>query len=389
MSSQSRIRVAVVFGGRSSEHAISCVTAGSVLDALRNSADADRFEVLPIGIAADGRWVLADTRAEGGTLAIAGGQLPQIGAEGSGERVNLVTMAGDPTARELTVHEPGAVPKSLGEVDVVLPLLHGPYGEDGTLQGLLELAGIPYVGSGVLASAVGMDKEFMKKLLVGSGFLVGPYEVVRPRDWATDAGREAVRLAVAELGYPVFVKPARAGSSMGISKVAGPEGLDTAIEEARRHDPKVIVEAAVAGREIECGVLEGQTPLDGPEASLPGELRVRGGHDFYDFEAKYLDGSTDIDIPARLTAEEIEDVRSQAVGVFEALGCEGLARVDFFFRESEDGGPGTFLVNEINTMPGFTPTSMFPQMWAASGLDYPALIVRLIESALRRPTGLR
>jgi len=389
MSSQSRIRVAVVFGGRSSEHAISCVTAGSVLEALQNSPDADRYEVVPIGIAADGRWVLADARAENGTLAIASGQLPQIGAEGSGERANLVTMAGDPTARELTVHEPGAVPKSLGEVDVVLPLLHGPYGEDGTLQGLLELAGVPYVGSGVLASAVGMDKEFMKRLLVGAGFLVGPYEVVRPRDWATDTGREAVRVAVAELGYPVFVKPARAGSSMGISKVAGPEGLDAAIEEARRHDPKVIVEAAVAGREIECGVLEGATPLDGPEASLPGELSVHGGHDFYDFEAKYLDGSTDIDIPARLTADEIEDVRAQAVGVFEALGCEGLARVDFFFQASEDGGPGTFIVNEINTMPGFTPTSMFPQMWAASGLDYPALIARLIDSALRRPVGLR
>jgi D-alanine-D-alanine ligase len=389
MSSQSRIRVAVVFGGRSSEHAISCVTAGSVLDALQNSADADRFEVLPIGIAADGRWVLADTRAEEGTLAITGGRLPQIGAEGSGERANLVTMAGDPTARELTVHEPGAIPKSLGEVDVVLPLLHGPYGEDGTLQGLLELAGIPYVGSGVLASAVGMDKEFMKKLLVAAGFLVGPYEVVRPRDWATETGREAVRLAVAELGYPVFVKPARAGSSMGISKVSAPEQLDAAVEEARRHDPKVIIEAAVAGREIECGVLEGVDPLDGPEASLPGELSVRGAHDFYDFDAKYLDGSTDIDIPARLSAEEIEDVRSQAVGVFEALGCEGLARVDFFFQESVDGGPGTFVVNEINTMPGFTPTSMFPQMWAASGLPYPALIARLIESALRRPTGLR
>ena len=389
MSSQSRIRVAVVFGGRSSEHAISCVTAGSVLDALQNSPDADRFEVLPIGIAADGRWVLADARAEDGTLAITAGRLPQIGAEGSGERSNLVTMAGDPTARELTVHEPGAIPKSLGEVDVVLPLLHGPYGEDGTLQGLLELAGIPYVGSGVLASAVGMDKEFMKKLLVAAGFLVGPYEVVRPRDWATETGREAVRLAVAELGYPVFVKPARAGSSMGISKVSAPEQLDAAVEEARRHDPKVIVEAAVAGREIECGVLEGVDPLDGPEASLPGELSVRGAHDFYDFDAKYLDGSTDIDIPARLSAEEIEDVRSQAVGVFEALGCEGLARVDFFFQESTDGGPGTFVVNEINTMPGFTPTSMFPQMWQAAGLSYPELIARLIDTALRRPDGLR
>jgi D-alanine-D-alanine ligase len=389
MNSQSRIRVAVVFGGRSSEHAISCVTAGSVLDALQNSPDADRYEVIPIGIATDGRWVLADTRSKEDSLAIASGRLPQIGAEGSGERANLVTMAGDPTARELTVHEPGTVPKSLGEVDVVLPLLHGPYGEDGTLQGLLELAGVPYVGSGVLASAAGMDKEFMKRLLISAGFAVGPYEVVRPRDWATEDGREAVRQAVAELGYPVFVKPARAGSSMGISKVSAPERLDAAIDEARRHDPKVVVEAAIVGREIECGVLEGATALDGPEASLPAELSVRGGHDFYDFEAKYLDGSTDVDIPAKLSPEELADVREQAVGVFDALGCEGLARVDFFLVESEDGGAGTFIVNELNTMPGFTPTSMFPQMWAASGLSYPALIARLIDSALRRPVGLR
>ncbi len=389
MSSQSRIRVAVVFGGRSSEHAISCVTAGSVLEALQSGPDPDRYEVIPIGIAADGRWVLADAQSESGTLAITDGRLPQIGAEGSGERANLVTMAGDPTARELTVHEPGAVPKSLGEVDVVLPLLHGPYGEDGTLQGLLELAGVPYVGSGVLASAAGMDKEFMKRLLTSAGFAVGPYEVVRPRDWATPDGREAVRLAVAELGFPVFVKPARAGSSMGITKVSAPEQLDAAIDEARRHDPKVIVEAAIVGREIECGVLEGVSPLDGPEASLPAELSVRGGHEFYDFEAKYLDGSTDVEIPARLSPEELEDVQAQAVGVFDALGCEGLARVDFFLVASADGGPGTFVVNEINTMPGFTPTSMFPQMWQRSGLGYPELIARLIDSALRRPVGLR
>jgi D-alanine-D-alanine ligase len=390
MSDQKRIRVAVVFGGRSSEHAISCVTAGSVLDALRNGPEADRFEILPIGIAADGRWVLAEAAdGSGPRLAITDGKLPEIGLPASSERANLVTMAGDPTARELTVHEPGAVPKSLGEVDVVLPLLHGPYGEDGTLQGLLELSGIPYVGSGVLASAVSMDKEFMKRLLAQAGFEVGPYEVVRPRDWAAEDGRAAVRLAVEELGYPVFVKPARAGSSMGITKVDRPEDLDQAIDAARKHDPKVLVEAAIVGREIECGVLEGQDPLGPAEASMPAELRVTGEHAFYDFEAKYLDGTTEVDIPARLSPEEIADIREQAVGVFETLGCEGLARVDFFFQESADGGPGRFVVNEINTMPGFTPTSMFPQMWQAAGLSYPALIARLIESALRRPSGLR
>jgi len=390
MSDQKRIRVAVVFGGRSSEHAISCVTAGSVLDALRNGPDPQRYEILPIGIAADGRWVLADLPDGGGlNLAIADGRLPEIGQPASAERANLVTMAGDPTARELTVHEPGAVPKSLGEVDVVLPLLHGPYGEDGTLQGLLELAGIPYVGSGVLASAVSMDKEFMKRLLAQAGFEVGPYEVVRPRDWATEEGRSAVRLAVEELGYPVFVKPARAGSSMGITKVDRPEDLGQAVEVARRHDPKVLVEAAIAGREIECGVLEATDPLAPAEASMPAELRVTGEHAFYDFEAKYLDGTTEVDIPARLSEAEIADIREQAVGVFETLGCEGLARVDFFYQESADGGPGRFIVNEINTMPGFTPTSMFPQMWQAAGLPYPELIARLIDTALRRPTGLR
>ncbi|OLE24882.1 MAG: D-alanine--D-alanine ligase A, partial [Catenulispora sp. 13_1_20CM_3_70_7] len=307
----------------------------------------------------------------------------------SAERANLVTMAGDPTARDLTVHEPGAVPKSLGEVDVVLPLLHGPYGEDGTLQGLLELSGIPYVGSGVLASAVAMDKEFMKRLLSQAGFDVGPYEVVRPRDWATEEGRAAVRLAVEDLGYPVFVKPARAGSSMGIAKVERPEDLDPAIESARHHDPKVLVEAAIVGREIECGVLEGIGPMDRPEASLPAELRVTGPHVFYDFEAKYLDGSTEVDIPARLSEQEVADVQEQAVAAFETLGCEGLARVDFFYQESADGGPGRFIISELNTMPGFTPTSMFPQMWQATGLSYQDLIVRLIDSALRRPTGLR
>ncbi|MBS2531442.1 D-alanine--D-alanine ligase [Catenulispora sp. NF23] len=390
MSDQKRIRVAVVFGGRSSEHAISCVTAGSILDAVRSSPDADRYEFLPIGIASDGRWVLAELPEQGGLrLSIEDGRLPAIGLPASAERSNLVTMAGDPTARELTVHEPGAVPKSLGEVDVVLPLLHGPYGEDGTLQGLLELAGIPYVGSGVLASAVSMDKEFMKRLLAQAGFEIGAYEVVRPRDWATEEGRSGVRLAVEELGYPVFVKPARGGSSMGVTRVDRQEDLDQAIEVARRHDPKVLVEAAIPGREIECGVLEGLEPLDRPEASMPAELRVTGPHTFYDFEAKYLDGSTEVDIPARLSAEEIEDIREQTIGVFETLGAEGLARVDFFYQESVDGGPGRFIVNEINTMPGFTPTSMFPQMWLAAGMTYAELIGRLVDTAMRRPTGLR
>jgi len=370
----SKVRVAVVFGGRSSEHAISCVTAGSVLKVL----DPERYEVVPVGISTDGRWVLAEGLNE--QLAITGGNLPPRIDETSGA---LVTMAADPTARELTVHEPGAVPKVLGDVDVVLPLLHGPYGEDGTLQGLLELAGIPYVGSGVLASAVGMDKDVMKRLLAASGLPIGPYVAIRVKQWDAETGRQGVRAAVAELGYPVFVKPARAGSSMGISKVHDESELAAAIDFAREHDPKIVIEGMLRGREIEVGVLAG---VDGgrAEASLPAELKVLGGHEFYDFEAKYLDGTTAVDLPAVLSAEQTAEIQRLAIESFEALECEGLARVDFFLLED-----GRFVVNEINTMPGFTTTSMFPQMWAASGLSYGELVDRLIADALSRPRGLR
>jgi D-alanine-D-alanine ligase len=369
-----KIRVAVVFGGRSSEHAISCVTAGSVLKVL----DPERYEVVPVGISTDGRWVLAEGLGE--QLAITDGALPPRIDETSGA---LVTMAADPTARELTVHEPGAVPKALGDVDVVLPLLHGPYGEDGTLQGLLELAGIPYVGSGVLASAVGMDKDVMKRLLAASGLPIGPYVAVRARQWDDEEGRRAVLAAVAKLDYPVFVKPARAGSSMGISKVHDESGLGAAIEYARVHDPKLVIEGMLRGREIEVGVLAGR---DGgrAEASVPAELEVLGGHEFYDFEAKYLDGTTSVQLPAPLSVEQTAEIRRLAVEAFEALECEGLARVDFFLGED-----GNFVVNEINTMPGFTTTSMYPQMWAASGVSYAELVDRLIAEALARPSGLR
>jgi D-alanine-D-alanine ligase len=339
--------------------------------------DPQRYEVVPVGISTDGRWVLAEGLEE--TLAITDGTLPPRIDETSGA---LVTMAADPTARELTVHEPGAVPKVLGDVDVVLPLLHGPYGEDGTLQGLLELAGIPYVGSGVLASAVGMDKDVMKRLLAASGLPIGPYVALRARLW--DADPDAVHAAVAqELGYPVFVKPARAGSSMGISKVHAPEGLAAAIEAARAHDPKLVIEGLLSGREIEVGVLAGRSGARA-EASLPAELKVLGGHEFYDFEAKYIDGTTAVELPAALTEEQTAEIRALAVAAFEAIECEGLARVDFFLQPD-----GAFVVNEINTMPGFTTTSMFPQMWAATGVSYGELVDRLITEALSRPIGLR
>ncbi|AXI81571.1 D-alanine--D-alanine ligase family protein [Peterkaempfera bronchialis] len=366
-------RVALVFGGRSSEHAISVSTAGSVLRAI----DRTVYDVLPIGITHDGRWSL--TTDESSRMAITDGRLPsveQVAESAEGQ----VVLPVSPASREVVWNEPGAVPKALGEVDVVLPLLHGPWGEDGTLQGLLELSGVPYVGSGVLASAVGMDKEYTKRVFDSFGLEVGPYTVVRPREWETEAGRAAARERVAGLAMPVFVKPCRAGSSMGITLVKDLSELDAAIEEARRHDPKVIVEEGLSGREIECGVLEFE---DGPRASLPAEIKVGGEFEFYDFEAKYID-SSEVEVPARLTAEATERVRQLAVRAFEALGCEGLARVDFFLLED-----GRWVVNEINTMPGFTPISAYPKMWEASGVPYPELIDRLLQAALRRPTGLR
>ncbi len=370
-SQRPRPRIAVVFGGRSTEHAVSCVSAGSVLAAI----DRDRYEVVPIGISREGKWMLAADDAD--KLAITGGHLPEVEDAGA-----AVVLSGDPTARGLTVHEPGKAMRSLGEVDVVLPLLHGAYGEDGTLQGLLELAGVPYVGSGVFASAAAMDKGHAKALLRAAGLPMGPYAVVTAREWDND--RATVRETVSALGYPVFVKPARAGSSVGISKVHGPEELDEAIETARSHDPRVVIEAAVLGREIECGVLEG---IDGgpPEASVPAEVVVGGDHEFYDFAAKYLpDEGTELVVPADLPEEVTAQVTELACRAFDVLTCEGLARVDFFV-----GQDGTVLVNEVNTMPGFTPVSMFPLMWKASGLDYPALVDRLVQTALRRGPGLR
>lgn len=293
-----------------------------------------------------------------------------------------VVLSVDPGNREVVYSEQGSVPKALGEVDVVFPVLHGPYGEDGTLQGLLELSGVPYVGAGVLASAVGQDKEYMKRVFLSYGLPVGPYEVIRPREWQQDpsGARKKIVDFAAEHGWPIFVKPARAGSSMGITKVDALEGLEDAIEEAQRHDPKILVESLLRGREIECGVLEFE---DGPRASVPAEIPPVTSHEFYDFEAKYIDAAAGL-VPAPLTEEETAEVQRLAVEAYDAVSCEGLVRADFFL--TEDGG---FVINEINTMPGFTPISMYPRMWQESGVGYAELIDRLIQAALRRPTGLR
>ncbi|MGW7273970.1 D-alanine--D-alanine ligase family protein [Streptomyces sp. NPDC054864] len=367
-------RVAVVFGGRSSEHGISVVTAGAVLRAI----DRTKYDVLPIGITTDGRWAL--TADDPDRMAITDRQVPNVDALAESADGGVV-MPLDPGNREVVYSEPGSVPKALGEVDVVFPMLHGPYGEDGTLQGLLELSGVPYVGAGVLASAVGQDKEYMKRVFTSFGLPVGPYLVIRPREWDRDqdAARKKIAEFVGDHGWPLFIKPARGGSSMGITKVDSFEGLDEAIEEARRHDPKILVESLLRGREIECGVLEFE---DGPRASVPAEIPPVQSHDYYDFEAKYIDSTPGI-VPAPLTPDETAEIQRLAVDAFEATSCEGLVRADFFL--TEDG----FVINEINTMPGFTPISMYPQMWEASGVSYPELVDRLVQAALNRSTGLR
>ncbi|AQZ69156.1 D-alanine--D-alanine ligase [[Actinomadura] parvosata subsp. kistnae] len=363
----SKPRVAVVFGGRNSEHAVSLMGAGSVLDAI----DRSKYEVIPIGIAQDGRWVLA---ASDQRFAIEDGELPSV--DTTGAALALPSGSGS-----LVAYDPGAIPVELGSVDVVFPVMHGPYAEDGTIQGLLEMAGVRYVGSGVLASAVGMDKAYMKTVIAAAGLPTGPYVVIRDRDWRLN--REQVLKEAEELGYPVFVKPARAGSSQGISKASDRAELESAVEFARQHDPKVLVEAAIVGREIECAVLQslGDEPA---AASLPGEVRVEGGQEFFDFEAKYYPDQMSLTVPADIPQETAEELRAMAVRAFEALECEGLARVDFFYTAD-----GKLIFNEINTMPGFTSLSVAPQLWAASGLSYPALVERLIQLALSRSPGLR
>ena len=352
----------MIFGGRSSEHAISCLSAAGVLRAL----DPQRYAVSAVGILPDGRWVRA--AADPRTLDARGGELP-----GVPDTDDPVALLPEPVGTGL---DHAGV---LRDIDVVFPVLHGPWGEDGTIQGLLEMAGIPYVGSGVFASAAAMDKGHMKAMLAQGGLPVGPYAVVTDREWVHD--RAGAMARIQQLGLPVFVKPARAGSSVGISKVSSADALEAAILEARTWDRRIIVEAAVPdAREIECGVLA--DPSGAPQASRCAEIRVHGDHEFYDFEAKYLDDGAELIVPAGLDADVEAEVRRLAVRAFDALGCEGLARVDFFVRD------GAIVVNEVNTMPGFTPISMFPRMWGETGVDYPTLVDRLIDDAVRKGTGL-
>lgn len=363
-----RTTVAVLYGGRSTEHSVSCVSAGAVMAHLDRSV----YEVIPVGLTESGVWTLgSDDPSE---LSIVDRVMPVVDPHRPEVAIGLSTDDCG-VLRHVDGDRAGEL---IARVDVVFPVMHGTHAEDGTIQGLLELSGIPYVGPGVLASATGMDKEFTKIVLGAAGLPVGRQTVLRPgTPTLAPADRE-------RLGLPLFVKPARGGSSIGITKVARYEDLDAAIREARRYDPKVIVEAAIVGREIECGVLE--YPDGTVAASLPAELHVPGAATgpenetgtgaFYDFDTKYLDDVTTFDLPADLSQEATEQLRALAVRAHQAIDARGLSRVDFFVTED---GP---VINEINTMPGFTPISMYPQMWSATGVDYPTLLDTLLRTAL-------
>lgn len=367
----------VLYGGRSGEHEVSLASAAAVFANL----DKKRYDAVPIRIEKDGRWALAD-RAP--TAMSAGEVIEQARVDAarplrSGREVHFMARPSEETI--LSIDRAAAKGDELGRaivtglnLDVIFPVLHGPYGEDGTVQGLLELANVPYVGAGVLASSVGMDKAIMKVLFAASGLPVGPYQVVMRHEW-DHQGPAIVRNLEAALGFPMFVKPANLGSSVGISKAKDPTGLANAVHLAGSFDRKIVVEAAVPeAREIECAVLGN----DEPEASVPGE--VIPSREFYDYEAKYMDAASTTVIPADLPAQMAAEVRRLSIAAFRAIDCAGMARVDFLLSRPS----GRIFVNEVNTIPGFTTISMYSKMWAASGVEYPALLDRLIALALER-----
>ena len=362
-----KLRVGLLFGGRSVEHDVSIVSATSILNAL----DRSRYEVSLIGVDPEGRWHLSDSPAE-----ITAGKLKQLSAVLRETGVFLPAMPGETRLRPSDV-DSGAKKNMLGaaaRLDVVFPIIHGRGGEDGSLQGLLELADVPYVGSGVLSSALQMDKEVAKRLLSAAGLPVTPWVGFSASALSRMGSRGAAERAEAELGLPAFAKPANSGSSVGISKAETLAELASAIANAQRYDRKVLVEAAVDAREIEVAVLGN----DEPEASVCGEIRSH--RKFYDYEAKYHDDSTELIIPADLEPAESEQLRAMAIAAFRALDGEGMARVDFLF----DRNTQRAYVNELNSLPGFTSVSMYPKLWEASGLPYPQLLDRLIELALER-----
>jgi D-alanine-D-alanine ligase len=368
-----RTRVGIVFGGTSSEHDVSCLTAGGVSRAI----DPDRFEVVGIGITPSGRWVQVDAD-ELRALRKQGDALPRLDES----RATAVLLPGGDAAGARIATIAGDRLVDVRSFDVAFTLLHGPFGEDGTIQGMFEMLGVKYVGSGVAASANGMDKDLMKRSLSASGLPGCRFVTVAARQW--DQEREASLQRIAALGFPVFVKPARGGSSVGITRVDGLDELEQAVLFAQKFDPKLVIEEGVLGaREVEFAVLGGRGGA--PRVSLPGEIVMRADGAFYDFEAKYVsDDDAILMVPTVMDDELRERAAEVAARTFEAMGAEGLARVDLFLTAD-----GQVLVNEINTMPGFTHISMFPALWAASGIDYTALITDLVEQALERPVGLR
>jgi D-alanine-D-alanine ligase len=377
MTQTKKIRVGVLFGGRSSEHEISLRSALTVMSAM----DPARYEVVPIGIGRDGRWywradaILMLAEAAPRLEALAGGGIEVSLLPHPAANALVEAPAGAPSAVAASAPGAGKLP---GPLDVVFPVLHGSYGEDGTVQGLLELAGLPYVGAGVLGSAVGMDKDIQKRLLREAGLPVVRYAPVERWQWRENPAHAAE--FARSVGYPVFVKPNALGSSVGISKVRGEGALGAALEEAFAYDRKVLIEAACIGRELECAVLGNERP----ESSIPGEIVLKGRHEFYSYESKYVDPEgAEIRIPAALNAAQREHLRELACGAFRALGLRGMARVDFLARPALS----EIYVNEVNTIPGFTAISMYPKLWEASGLPLGRLIDRLIELALEEHRG--
>ena len=340
-------RVAILCGGRSSEHEISCISAGGVVGAI----DRSKFTPVIIGITKSGKWVHI---AEDFPLRIVDGVLPVIPEDAPAVVADVAGFS------------VGGTPLN---IDIVFPVLHGPFGEDGTIQGLLEIADIPYVGSGVLASAVAMDKSFAKPIFASHGIKVAEGITVTADQWKSN--QSGITHDASSLSYPVFVKPARGGSSRGTHKVKSESDLAAALNDAFLYDSKVMIENGVVGSEIECAVLE----IDGqPQASVVGKISIDPKFEFYDFEAKYLDGATTIELPAPIDAKVADEIRALAIKAFKALDCRGLARVDFFLTHNNE-----IIINELNTMPGFTPTSVFPKMWAATGVDYTEIITALLS----------
>ena len=340
---------------------MSVATAGGVLSAL----DPEKYDILPIGITHDGGYVLGSS--DPADYFMGEGRMPEVHDDGS-----IVLWPGDASSRELTIVDADGAARTV-KIDAVFPILHGKWGEDGTVQGMLDLVELPYVGSGVLASSVGMDKHFMKTVFQQAGLPVSPWATVSRRQWAED--RESVEEAAEALGYPVFVKPARAGSSVGVGKAADASELAAVMEDALAEDTRVLIEPTLVGREIEIAVL-GSLGGARPRASVAGEI-VLSGREFYDFEGKYLGGDgVDLQCPADISGAELAEMQDLAIRAFESIGAEGLSRVDFFL--TADG----WVINEINTMPGFTPISMYPKCWEASGVGYPELIDQLIALAL-------